>query len=223
MTTARLLVAGLTIHAATTATAGAARAQSFGFSFSGSGVVGSITLTYGAATDAKYPAAREITGISGTFSDVNNGLNILNAPILSLVPITRATPEADNLLAPNDFSRFLVASGNEHGSLSYDNLLWLGGSPQTASDYPARGGFLDIYGLMFSIGGGRVVNVWSNGTFGPDPIDYGVAVATASTQLDYLDGGLAAAVVTPEPATLWLVGAGLAGVVVRRRRARGAA
>ena len=62
-----------------------------------------------------------------------------------------------------------------NGFLSYDNLFYPGGSPQTASDYPFRGGCLDIYGLMFSIGGGRVVNTfWSNGDFsvtGSGPID----------------------------------------------------
>ena len=52
---------------------------------------------------------------------------------------------------------------------------------------------LNIYGLMFEIGGGRVVDLWSNGDFsGTDsgPIDYGVAVVTADTALDYVGGGV---------------------------------
>ena len=186
----------------------------------GPGVSGTVELTYGAATDAKYPQAFEVTGVSGTFTDTNNGLNIVNATIGSLVAITRDAPEALNLLAPNDFSKFAVASGlppENHGSLSFDNLFYPGGSPQTASDYPFFGGFLDIYGLLFNIGGDKVVNFWSNGTFG-GVVNYGVAVATHDEALDYV-GGVAA---VPEPSTyaLMLVGLGLGGMMVRRR-ARG--
>ena len=56
-----------------------------------------------------------------------------------------------------------------------------------------HGGILDIYGLLFDIGGGRVVDLWSNGDFsgtGAGPIDYGVAVATHDTALDYVGGGV---------------------------------
>jgi hypothetical protein len=197
-----------------------ANAATFDFSFTGPGVSGTVALTYGAATDAKYPQAFEVTGISGTFSDSNNGLNIVNAPIGSLVPINHATPEATNLLAPNDFSRFAVATGlpaQANGFLTYDNLVYPGGSPATASDYTVHGGFLDIYGLLFNIGGGQVVDVWSNGDFtGTGPIDYGVGVATSATALDYVGGGVVAT--TPEPAALGLLGSGLLGMLVWRRR-----
>ena len=87
------------------------------------------------------------------------------------------------------------------GFLTYDNLYYPGGSPPTATDYQVHGGFLDIYGLLFNIGGGRVVDVWSNGDFsgtGTGPINYGVAVATPATALDYV-GGVSA---TPEPSAL---------------------
>lgn len=199
-----------------------AAAESFSFTFAGPGVSGAIALTYGTAVDAKYPQAFEVTGISGSFSDSNNGLNIVNAPIGSLVAINRAVPEEGNLLAPRDFSRFAVATGQDHGSLSYDNLFYPGGSPQTATDYPVHGGFLDIYGLMFTIGGGRVVNVWSNGDFsgtGALPADYGVAVATAQTALDYVGGGVAVSAV-PEPSTyaLLMAGLGVVGCVARRNQ-----
>ncbi len=198
--------------------AGEAHASTFSFGFSGAGVNGSLTLTYGSATDARYPDAFEVTAISGTFSDVNNGLNIVNAPVGSLVAVTRDTPEVDNLLAPRDFSRFPVAAGLSEGSLSFDNLLWPAGSPQTASDYPFHGGFLDIYGLMFQVGGGRVVNVWSNGVppGSAGPV-YGVAVATSSNALDYVQGGLLVTAV-PEPAVAWLLAAGLLGVMLAARR-----
>ena len=105
------------------ATLTAARADDFSFAFAGGGVSGSLTLTYGATTDAKYANAFEITGISGTFSDAT--LGIVNAAVSGLVPITRDTPEAGNLLAPKYFSRLFVASGLRHGSLSFDNLLRL--------------------------------------------------------------------------------------------------
>jgi hypothetical protein len=85
-----------------------------------------------------------------------------------------------------------VAAGlpaQNNGFLTYDNLFYPGGSPQTASDYPFHGGFLDIYGLMFDIGGGMVVDFWSNGDSSPSgtgPIDYGVAVATKDLALNYV-------------------------------------
>jgi len=199
--------------------AGEARSSTFSFDLGGPGVSGSFVLTYGAATDAKYPDAYEVTGISGTFSDSNNGLGIVNAAIGALVPVTHDTPEATNLLAPHDFSRFAVASGLEHGSLSFDNLYYPGGSPQTASDYPFHGGFLDIYGLLFDIGGGRVVNVWSNGVGPNGVLDYGIAVATASNALDYVADSVSP---VPEPASLWMFGGGLFGVLAWRRRAAAA-
>jgi hypothetical protein len=197
-----------------------ANASTVVLTFEGPGVSGTIELTYGSATDAKYPQAFEVTGISGMFSDTNNGLSIINAPVGPLEPIKHDTPEPTNLLAPNDFSRFAVASGLppvSNGFLTYDNLYYPGGSPQTASDYPLHGGFLDIYGLMFDIGGGRVVDFWSNGTIsgsGAGPI-YGVAVATSANALDYV-GGVSLA---PEPNTLALLGGGLLAFVIWQRRA----
>lgn len=223
MTRTRLLVAAVTMLVAGTAVPGTVHAQSYSFYFSGAGIGGTLMLSYGAATDAKYPGAYKVTGISGTFFDTNNGLNISSASVGSLVPINHAAPEPTNLLAPNDFSRFTVASGlppESNGVVSYDNLFWPGGSPQTASEYPPHGGFLDIYGLLFNIGNGRVVNIWSNGVFGANGIaDYGASVSTANMSLDYVESGVTATT-TPEPGTLWLVGSGLVGVLgLRRRRA----
>ena len=198
-----------------------ANASTFDFSFAGAGVSGTVALTYGAATDSKYPQAFEVTGISGVFSDSNNGLNIVNTPIGALEPIKHDAPEPTNLLAPHDFSRFAVATGlpaMAHGFLTYDNLFYPAGSPPTATDYQVHGGFLDIYGLLFNIGGGRVVDFWSNGDFtgtGTGPIDWGTAVATQSTSLDYVSGGVS---VTPEPGALVILGGGLLVMLAWRRR-----
>jgi hypothetical protein len=183
--------------------AGQAGAATVDVVFTGPGVSGTLALTYGAATDAKYPNAFEVTGISGSFSDSNNSLDIVNAPVGPLVPITHDLPEATNLLAPNDFSRFAVATGLpavNNGFLTYDNLFWPGLAPPTASNFDGAGGFLDIYGLMFNIGNGVVVNLFSNGVFGPGPADFGVGVATTDMALDYVAGGVLASVV-PEPST----------------------
>ncbi len=188
-----------------------ALASTVPITFSAPGISGSLLLTYGSATDAKYASAFEITGVSGSFTDTNNGLGIVDAAVAALVAINYATPESTNLLAPHDFSKFTVASGLplfNHGTLTYDNLFWPTGSVQTASDYPFSGGFLDIYGLMFQLPDGAVADLWSNGVVpGKTAADYGVAVADSQKSLDYVAGGVAAAV--PEPGSFALLAAGL--------------
>ncbi len=68
---------------------------------------------------------------------------------------------------------------------------------------------------MLDIGGGRVVNVWSNGDTGSGP-DYGVAVATSATALDYVAGGVT---VSPEHGAFVLLGTGLLLLLLKRTRA----
>lgn len=202
---------------------GSASASTYGFSITGPGVSGTVYLTYGTATDAKYSNAYEVTGISGWFSDSNHGLNIVNAPILGLEPLNYASPTSGNLLAPHDFSKFYLPSSvglppGHPPALTYDNLFWPGGSPITATGYPLSGGFLDIYGLMFDIGNNKVVDLWSIGTPNGSGVGaiYGEAVATADGALDYQRSGLTA---TPEPGTFVILGSGILGLagIVRRK------
>lgn len=194
--------------------------------FSGQGVSGSLVVTIGTTTDATYPNAFEITGVSGTFTDTNNGLGIVNTPVTGLQPITHSTPgDPENIgVAPNDFSQFAVMSGLpsvNNGVLTFDNLFWPGGAPPTAFDYPGDGSFLDIYGLMFQIGGGKVVDLFSNGVgFGINPGDtnvFGVAVATSDVSLDYVANGVSAS--TPEPSTWAMMLLGFASLAFAGCRA----
>jgi PEP-CTERM motif len=208
---------------------GQAQAATMPIYFSGPGVRGSLEITFGPNTDSKYSNAFEITGVSGTFSDSNNGLNIVDASV-SLFPILSppSDPEITNLLAPHDFSKFAVASGlpvMSNGFVTYDNLFWPGGAPATASDFDGAGGFLDIYGLAFTIGGGVLVDLFNNGVGADTHIPYGgfgVAVATSEKALDYVSAGVTAS--TPEPSTWAMMVLGFAGLgLAGYRKARKAA
>jgi hypothetical protein len=195
------------------ALAGQAHSATMPITFSGGGVSGSLVITFGTATDAKYSNAFEITGVSGTFTDTNAGIadaSVTLFPILS----PPSAPDPTNLLAPNDFSKFAVATGlppMSNGFVTYDNLFWPGNAPATASDFPGAGTFLDIYGLAFSIGNGRIVDLFSNGIgFGPPGAVFGVAVVTQDATLDYVSAGVAAS--TPEPSTWAMMILGFAGL-----------
>jgi hypothetical protein len=117
---------------------GQAQASTMPITFSGQGVSGSLVITFGPATDALYSNALEITGVSGSFSDSNIGID--HAAVTALVPINQATPlDPENIgVAPKDFSQFAVASGLSPismGFITYDNLFWPGGASPTAFNF----------------------------------------------------------------------------------------
>ena len=160
-----------------------------------------------------------VTGISGNVFQQRPEHH--RCRVKSLAAVSYATPEPENLLAPHAFSRFPVAMGlpdENHGTLSYDNLLWPGGSPQTASDYPFHGGVLDIYGLLVPDRrrkGGELLEqrrvsrrrgcrttAWRWSRPGARSI-MSAASAVAASQV-------------PVPGSLWLLAGGLVGLVAVR-------
>lgn len=190
------------------------------FAFSGAGISGSGTFTVGHDAVAGDPAnALAITGMSGTFSDSNVG--IVNAKITGIVPISPFAPK--DPLAPTSFSKFAVTNPVPPGdAVSYDNLIYLDGSPIVCTDYPGSGGFLDVYGVLFTLDNGDTVDLWSNGR-GPHlpPLNYGAIVIDPTNTIIDSQSGLAASV--PEPAAISVLGIGLLGLGLlgRRRTTRG--
>ena len=157
------------------------------------------------------PGAWRIIGASGTFSDGNVG--IFDAAITGVVPIS-PTNEHDPVFDP------LVPSSLSYldAGLSYNNLFFPDGSPIDCN-YPFFGTFLDVFGMALTIDGGRTINVWGDGNEGPGgALTYGAAVADGAVVLDYAFDGVDAGV--PEPLTIALFGAGLAGMVAMGRRKR---
>jgi hypothetical protein len=201
------------------------------FNISGSGVSGSFVLTYapnpntgvlpGTSPNPVDPiGSYVVTGISGSFSDSNIGL--ANAMITGIVLSNPAHPEATNLLAPHSFGFYPITGGvttpgGTAPGLSYDDLFYPAGSPQTASDYPFHGGVFDIYGIVFTISGGDTVNLWSNGDMG-DGVSYGVGVTDGATLLDYEQPVSVAAIPEPRTWAMMLLGFGAVGFAMRRRQ-----
>lgn len=209
-----------------------AYASDFAFNLNGPTVRGSVVITYsanpntgvlpGTAPNPVDPIGSYIvTGATGTFADTTLGWT---KTITGVAGSNPSSPNATNLLAPASFGHYLVASGvpGPDGiapGFSYDNLFYPDGSPQTATDYPFHGGFLDIYGLVFKTTDNVVINFWSNGDFG-NGVSYGAGYTDGLTVLGRAESIGVAAV--PEPASwaMMIVGFGVAGSALRLRRQR---
>ena len=195
--------------------------------FNGAGGTGHVSLTVGTDTTAGDPAgAQLITNASGTFSDTNIGLS--NVSITGVLARNFATPDdvasgdwqPGDVPFPASYSKLAVVNPPPHDTaITFDNLFYPGGSPQTCWDYPYFGGFLDGYGVMLTFDGG-FVDLWSDGFASPGGLTYGFAVISSDGQTntvsDFQFGGVRAAV--PEPNYLWLFGAALLGLFTWRRK-----
>ena len=213
---------------------------------------GHAALTVGPDTlPAIHPAgpfdpsgAQLVTGASGTFMNSTLG-NVTITGVLArnfALPFDMETGgtwwttppptgQTSNLPFPASFSQ-LVASGTsaqDNGVITYDDLFYAAGSPHTCWDYPFFGGFLDPYGVMFSLssGGNQVgyLDLWSfgvvpDGFFGPGSggLTYGMAVIQSTANGNaVLPGAPFATAAVPEPNFLWLFGAALLGLFAWRR------
>lgn len=173
---------------------------------------GWANLAVGSDTVAGDPAgAQAITGAKGAFNGV---------AITGVRPLSPSGAMFPTESLPGSFS-FIAPPG-----VSYDNLFYANGSPlvclnlnpdgTTTPAYPFSGGFLDIFGVMFTLDNGDLLGLWSNGVT-PGGLNYGFSLLT---QVDgaYIVGptGTITASV-PEPDYLWLLGAGLVGLFAWRR------
>jgi hypothetical protein len=201
----------LFVLAATLATTSIAKADSYNFSLSGSGISASgvfdISLTgpNGAFT---------VNSITGTFSDANNGFS---GAITGLEPTGAPTLHPDGVT----FS----PPGNT-GVFSFDNLFYpAGNSPAVCIDaLNFFGGVFDVYGVAFDVAGGYTADVWSNGpTLGGymvgDSLN-GVKISPAGEGAGFVVNVATSPV--PEPSSLFLLGAGLPGLVAVWKRKRNA-
>ncbi len=174
--------------------------------------------------DASKPPLT-ITDASGFF----NG-----ATITGVRALNHATPPPGEVL-PDSYSLFSIPGYGEHDGVSYNNLFYPDGSPliclvDGTPVYPFSGGFLDLMGVMFALGNGNFVDLWS---FGDTPAGfagpswkggllYGISVIQPTESgYEVLAGPpfASASASVPEPDFLWLFGAAVLGLFAWRRRA----
>ena len=212
-----LVLAALT---AVLAFAPVASAEAFNFSFSGGGISSSGTFT---VSPTSTPGVDEITGISGTFTDTNDGIS---GAITGLYqPVSYSSPQPPAYTAPPPA---FASTG-----FSYDDTFYPGGnSPHNCADYPFFGGQFDVYGVVFDVAGGYVGDLWSDGNIPHVGQVYAAGDGNTTTILDDPNPtganqtepvGVPVMLVTsavPEPGSLFLFGIGLllgmAAIVARK-------
>src|ERR1039457_3530341 len=203
------------------AIASLARAGTLTFSFSGGGITSSGTLTFVPVADStsgvSTPGTNEITGITGIFTDSNDGIS---GAITGLyTPLSYITPLTSTSANPVAFTTAV---------LSYDDLFFpAGNSPLDCPGYPFSSGDFDILGVAFNVTGGYVGGIFSNGNFpGYSGPVYAAADANSTTELDNPNSGGTLpepvgvvgtfnAPGVPEPGTLLLLAGGLGALAIR--------
>lgn len=203
--------------------------------FNGPSGSGHAALNVGPDSTTGDPSgAQLVMDATGTFSNMAFG----NVSITGVLDRNFATPfdvldgnwQPGDLPFPASFSQLAAAntSPQDNGVITYDDLFYANGSPQSCWDYPFFGGFLDTYGVMFSLSNGSFLDLWSYGVvpagfFGPGSggLTYGMAVIqSVDGGYTVLDGAPFASAAVPEPNFLWLFGAALLGLLAWCRSAQ---
>jgi PEP-CTERM motif len=165
-------------------------------------------------------SASIITNVTGVFSD--SALGIKNEAITGILANNYAPHFAPDPTIPYSFSYYTPMNP----MVSYDNLFYVNGSPQTCSipSPPSLmppgnyGGYFDNYGVMLTLANGDYVDLYSNGDIqatqlGALPVTlppYGVVVIQNGVP-DYTNAQ-SLAFNTPEPSTWAMMVLGFAGL-----------